>query len=96
MAKNIIIQPIISEKSELLTENLNKYSFEVIRGANKIEIKKAIEEKYSVNVAKVNTVIMPSKVKIRHTKGGMQKGRRTGIKKAIVTLAEGDELDFYS
>lgn len=96
MAKNIIIQPIISEKSELLTEKLNKYSFEVERTANKIEIKKAIEEKYSVNVASVNTTIMPSKTKTRHTKGGMQRGRVRGIKKAIITLGAGEELDFYS
>ncbi len=96
MAKNIIIQPIISEKSELLTEKLNKYSFSVLKGANKIEIKKAIEEKYSVNVASVNTTIMPSKTKVRNTKGGVQKGRKQGIKKAIVTLSEGEELDFYS
>lgn len=96
MAKNIIIQPIISEKSELLTEKLNKYSFEVNKGANKIEIKLAIEKKYSVNVEKVNTMIMPSKAKTRHTKGGMQKGSVAGIKKAVITLAEGEELDFYS
>ena len=96
MAKNIIIQPIISEKTEILTEKHNKYSFEVERGANKIEIKKAIEEKYSVNVENVNTMIMASKVKTRHTKGGMQRGSIRGIKKAIITLADGEELDFYS
>lgn len=96
MAKEIIIQPIISEKSELLTEKWNKYSFIVNKTVNKIEIKNAVEEKYSVNVLSVNTMIMPSKAKTRHTKGGMQKGRVAGVKKAIITLAQGEELDFYS
>ncbi len=96
MAKRVLIKPIISEKAEMLTENHNKYSFIVDRKANKIEIKQAIDKLYSVSVAKVNTIVMPSKQKSRNTKSGVVKGSVSSYKKAIVTLAPGEEIDFFT
>lgn len=96
MAKQILIKPIITEKAEILSENQNKYSFMVNKEANKVEIRKAVEEMYSVNVVAVNTIITPGKVKVRGTRSGYQTGRITPIKKAVVTVEEGDTIDFYS
>ena len=62
---------------------------------NKIEIKKAVEEKYGVNVESVNTIIMPAKAKSRNTRSGILKGRKPSLKKALVTLGSGEEIDFY-
>ncbi|MEM9884265.1 MAG: 50S ribosomal protein L23 [Bacteroidota bacterium] len=93
--KYILVKPIISDKSERLSENLGQYSFVVDKRANKIEIANAVEEMYNVGVESVNTAIMPSKVRSRYTRSGMQKGRKSGFKKAYVTLVEGDEIDFY-
>ncbi len=95
MAKNILIRPIISEKAEMLSDSLNQYSFIVNQKANKVEVKKAIDEMYNVNVASVNTMIMPAKAKNRNTRSGLIKGRVSSYKKAVVTLAEGEEIDFY-
>lgn len=95
MAKQILIKPIISEKSEILSGELNQYSFIVNNKANKIEIRKAVEEMYSVNVASVNTLNMPSKAKVRNTKSGILKGRISPYKKAIVKLSDGKEIDFF-
>lgn len=95
MAKNILIKPLITEKAEVLSEGLNKYSFVVARKANKVEIRKAVEEMYGVAVESVNTAIMPGKVKSRMTKSGFLRGRVTGFKKAIITLAEGEDIDFF-
>jgi len=63
--------------------------------ANKVEIKKAVEEWFNVEVEAVRTAIMPSKSKVRNTKSGIQRGRVSSYKKAMVTLAEGDEIDFF-
>lgn len=96
MAKNILIKPIISEKSEILSGSLGQYSFIVNKKANKIEIKKAVEAMYpEVKVARVNTTIMPAKSKSRNTRAGILKGRISSYKKAFVTLAEGSEIDFF-
>lgn len=95
MANQILIKPIISEKSEGLSEKLSQYSFVVNKQANKVEIRKAVEGEFNVNVSSVNTMIMPGKSKSRNTKRGMQKGRVSSYKKAIVTLAEGEEIDFF-
>jgi len=95
MAKEILIKPIISEKSELLSEKLNQYSFVVNKTANKVEIRKAVEAMYSVSVSSVNTIIMPSKAKNRNTKSGLIKGSKSAYKKAMVTLAEGENIDFF-
>lgn len=96
MAKNILIKPIISEKSENLTAKYGQYSFVVNRAANKIEVKKAVQEMYpGVTVVRVNTATMPAKAKSRNTRAGVLNGRVSGYKKALVTLAEGDEIDFF-
>ena len=95
MSKTILIKPIITEKAETLSENLNKYSFVVNSKANKIEIKKAVEKMYSVSVSSVNTIIMPAKAKNRNTRSGIIKGHVSGYKKAVITLADGEEIDFF-
>ncbi len=79
----------------MLSENLGKYSFVVDSTANKIEVKNAVEEMYGVTVDSVNTMIMPAKIKNRMTRSGILKGRVSGYKKAVVTLADGEEIDFF-
>ena len=95
MAKQILIKPVITEKADALAENSNKYTFVVNRKANKIEIKKAVTDLYNVEVAKVNTMIMPGKAKTRNTRTAIIHGRTSGFKKAIVTLAEGETINFF-
>ncbi|MFT6807674.1 MAG: large subunit ribosomal protein L23 [Saprospiraceae bacterium] len=95
MAKEILIKPLITEKSENISETLSQYTFVVNRKANKIEIRKAIEGMYNVTVDSVNTMIVPGKTKIKNTRSGLQKGRKPSFKKAIVTLSEGEEIDFF-
>lgn len=95
MAKQILIKPLITEKAEMLSEGLNQYSFIVNKRANKIEIKKAVEEMYSVQVEAVNTMIMPAKEKNRTTRAGILRGRVPAYKKAVVTLVDGEEIDFF-
>ncbi|MEL6925647.1 MAG: 50S ribosomal protein L23 [Bacteroidota bacterium] len=95
MAKTILIKPIISEKADKLSDGLNQYSFIVDRKANKIEIRKAVEEMYNVAVDSVNTAIMPAKSKRRNTKSGILQGSVSAYKKAIVTLSEGEEIDLF-
>ena len=95
MSKEIILKPIISEKSEKLTDSLGQYSFIVNKKANKLEIKKAVEEMYSVAVTSVNTMIMPKKSRTRNTKSGILRGHMSSFKKAIVTLADGEEIDLF-
>ena len=79
-----------------LGEKLNKYAFIVDKRANKLQIKEAVENMYSVGVESVNTMRYGGKPKSRYTKGGMVKGKAASYKKAILTLAEGDKIDFYS
>ena len=95
--KNINIRPILTEKTNALADNplLNQYTFEVLKSANKIEIKKAVEEQFGVTVNSVNTSIRPGKAKARVVKGRHTKGRTSSIKKAIVTIAEGEYIDGY-
>lgn len=95
MAKTILIKPIITEKAEGLSEKLGQYSFVVNSEANKIEIRNAVEDLYNVSVSSVNTAIMPGKAKSRNTRSGLQRGRVSSFKKAIITLAEGEEIDFF-
>lgn len=93
--KNILIKPLITEKSESLSENQNQYTFVVDKRANKVEIKKAVEEMYSVTVERVRTLIMPGRFITRSTRSGMLQGRKPAYKKAIITLNEGEEIDFF-
>lgn len=95
MAKVVLVKPIITEKAETLSEELNQYSFVVHRRANKVEIRKAVEEMYNVAVESVNTLVMPGKTKTRNTRSGIIRGKASSFKKAIVTLAEGEEIDFF-
>ena len=92
----IIIKPIVTEKMTVQGEKLNRYGFIVDRHANKIEIKDAVEQMYNVTVADVNTLNYHGKKKSRYTKAGMLRGRENHYKKAYVTLAGEDKIDFYS
>lgn len=96
MSKTILIKPVVSEKAELLSENQGHYTFVVVKTANKIEIRKAVESRYGVTVDRVNTALMPGKTKNRSTKSGIIRGRVPAFKKAIVTLAEGETIDLYN
>lgn len=96
MQVQVLIKPLITEKAELLTEKGGKYTFIVDKRANKIQIKKAVEDMYNVNVVAVNTCRMPGKVKVRGTKAGYQVGRLSSYKKAVITLEEGEVIDIYS
>jgi len=95
MAKNVLIKPYITEKTERDTEKLNRYTFIVDKQANKVEIKKAIKAMYNVDALSVNTVIMPAKSKNRMTRGGAIRGRKSSYKKAYVTIPEGETIDVY-
>jgi large subunit ribosomal protein L23 len=92
----VIIKPIVTEKMTELGEKLNRYGFVVDKRANKLQIKDAVEELYSVTVTEVNTMVYGGKTKSRYTKSGVITGRTNSYKKAIVTLAEGENIDFYS
>ena len=92
----ILIKPIVTEKMTVQGEKLNRYAFEVDREANKIQIKAAVEEMYGVKVLDVNTVNYHGKKKSRFTKAGVLSGRANHFKKAYVTLAGEDKIDFYS
>jgi len=92
---SILRRPLVTEKVSSLNEK-GKYGFIVDATANKVEIKKAVEKQYGVNVEKVNTMKVMGKMKTRYTKTGILAGRRPNYKKAIVTLAEGEVIDFYS
>ena len=87
----IIIRPVISEKSYNLIEIENQYTFQVDRRANKNQIKRAVEEAFDVKVYKVNTVNVKSKPK----RQGLTRGRTAAWKKAVVRLAEGDRIDLF-
>ena len=93
---DILVKPIVSEKMTAQSENLNRYGFIVDTKANKLQIKKAVEEMYGVSVEAVNTMRYLGKKKSRHTKSGVVEGRANSFKKAIVTLADGEKIDFYS
>jgi large subunit ribosomal protein L23 len=93
---NILLKPIVTEKMTSQGDKFNRYGFIVAKNANKIEIKKAVEELYGVTVESVNTLRYGGKVKTRYTKSGVMTGKTAATKKAIVTLAEGNAIDFYS
>ena len=93
----IIIKPIVTEKQTAITEKFpNRYGFRVSPDANKLEIKKAVEVMYGVNVESVNTMNYAGKKKSRYTKSGIINGKTSAFKKAIVTLKEGVTIDFFS
>ena len=92
----ILIKPILSEKANAQQESLRRYAFKVNRRAKKLEIKTAIEQFYGVNVLEVNTLVVPGKNKTRSTKSGIISGVKSGYKKALVTVAEGESIDLYA
>ncbi len=92
---SVLRKPLVTEKVSALNEK-GKYGFIVDADANKVEIRKAVEKQYGVNVEKVNTMVVMGKKKTRYTKAGVLSGRRPSYKKAIVTLAAGEVIDFYS
>lgn len=96
MTRQILLKPIITEKAEDLSEKLGQYSFVVDKKANKLEIRKAVEKLYNVTVRDVNTMIVPGKVRSRFTRTGVQRGRKASYKKAIVTLTQGEKIDFFA
>src|ERR1700761_6940721 len=93
---DVLVRPIITEKVNAQMERNSRYTFQVGKAANKLEIKKAVEEFYGVKVTDVNTVVVPAKNKSRFTKAGLLSGRKPSYKKAIVTLASGDSIDLFS
>ena len=92
----IIIKPIVTEKMTTAGEKLNRYGFRVERTANKLQIKKAVEEMYNVQVLDVNTMVVAPKRMQRWTRSGLLRGKSNAYKKAVVTLKEGETIDFYS
>ena len=92
----VLIKPILTEKANSQQESLRRYAFKVARKANKLEIKKSIEEFYGVTVVDVNTAVVPGKNKTRYTKIGFTKGQKQAYKKALVTVAENETIDLYS
>jgi large subunit ribosomal protein L23 len=92
--KQILLKPLITEKNTLLQENFNKYSFEVEKNSNKIEIAKAVEKKFKVKVSDVKTIVLKGKKKTHMSKRGRFEGYRADRKKAIVTLHKDDKIDF--
>ncbi len=92
----IIKKPVITEKMTAMSEKLGRYAFIVDKRANKLQIKSAVEELYNVKVAAVNTINYEGKLKSRYTKAGAIVGRRDAFKKAIITLAKGETIDFFS
>jgi large subunit ribosomal protein L23 len=91
----IIQRPVITEKMTALGEKLNRYGFIVDKRANKLQIKQAIKELYDVEVVAVNTMNYDGKRKSRYTKTGIIAGKTNAFKKAVVTLAEGENSDFF-
>lgn len=92
----ITIQPIVTEAATKLTDKLNRYTFRVSPEANKFQIKSLVEELYGVKVEAVNTLVVRGKNKARYTKSGLLRGKTDKWKKAFITLAEGQTIDFYS
>lgn len=91
----VLIKPIITEKSNKLTDAKRTYAFRVARKANKLEIKKAVEDFYGVTVTEVNTLVVPGKSKSRFTKSGFISGVKPAYKKAFVKVGENETIDLY-
>ena len=91
----ILRKPLLTEKVTQLTDKLNRYAFLVHPKANKIQIKAAIKAMYNVDVTAVNTMRYVGKLKTRNTKAGPVSGRAATVMKAVVTLKDGEAIDFY-
>ena len=93
---DITIAPIITEKATQLTDRLNRYTFRVSPEANKHQIKDLVEKLYGVKVVNVNTAVVRGKNKSRWTKSGLLRGKTNRWKKAFITLADDQTIDFFS
>lgn len=93
---DIQIKPIVTEKATAYSEKLNCYTFAVSPDANKFQIKDLVEKLYNVRVVKVNTAYYAGKRKQRYTKSGLLRGKKSAFKKAYITVAEGQTIDYYS
>lgn len=92
-----IIKPLVTEKMTKISDKKpNRYGFIVRPEANKLEIKKEVETLYNVTVEDVNTMRYAGKRSTRYTRAGLVRGQKNAFKKAIVTLKEGETIDFYS
>ena len=92
-----IVKPLVTEKMTKITDKYpNRFGFIVRPEANKFQIKKEVEDQYDVTVVDVNTCRYSGKRSSRYTKSGLIKGQKNAYKKAIVTLKEGETIDFYS
>jgi large subunit ribosomal protein L23 len=92
---NVVIRPLLTEKMTGLTEKHNQFGFIVDIKANKIEIAKAIENRFEVKVESVNTIRHKGKTKTQFTRRGRFSGRTPKYKKAIVTLKKGQTIDLF-
>ena len=92
----VILKPVITEKMTDKGEKLNQFGFIVDKTANKLQIEDEVEELYGVQVLSVNTMNYSGKRKSRSTKSGMISGKTKAFKKAVVTIAEGESIDFFS
>ena len=93
---DIIIKPIVTERLTEEAEKFNRYGFIVDREANKIQIRESVEKMYGVSVTGVRTMNYMGKKNTRYTTSGMISGKKASYKKAIVTVADGDSIDFYA
>ena len=93
---SILIKPILTEKATKDAEDKNRYTFSVDMKANKIQIKKAVEAAYGVTVEKVHTLNYAPKRSVRYTKNGLQLSQTNAVKKAVVSVKEGETIDFYN
>ena len=93
---DIMIKPVVTEKANAVSEKLNRYTFKVSPSAHKFQIKSLVESLYGVKVTSVNTMDYDGKRKQRYTKSGVISGKVAAFKKAVVTLAEGETINFYS
>lgn len=93
---SILVKPIITEKATNDSELFNRYAFVVNKKANKVEIKEAVEAAYGVSISSVKTLNYPIQRNTKYTKKGLVKGIKSGYKKAIVQLVEGESIDFYN
>ena len=92
----IMIKPVVTEKATAMSEKQNRYTFRVSPDANKAQIKQLVQSIYGVKVVAVNTNNYAGKKNSRYTKTGLQQGSTASFKKAYVTVAEGETIDFYS
>ncbi len=94
--RNPILQPWLTEKSTRLTEQQTQYTFKVKAAATKTDIRRALKEKFGVDVESIRTVNCLGKARRQYTRKGLIAGKKADWKKALVTLREGQVIDYYS